>query len=125
MKSILQTVTKILRKQELVYVDLPYKYLGNLIDEMTEIPGDSIVSKTIYQDDSLKAILFGFAEGQELSEHTASMPAVIQIISGECRLTLGSDVKEAQAGTWVHMEARLPHSLYAKSPVVMLLLLLK
>jgi quercetin dioxygenase-like cupin family protein len=106
-------------------MELPYKFLSSLTGEMPEIPQESIVSKTVYQDDTLKAILFGFAEGQELSEHTASMPAIIQIISGECRLTVGSDVKEAQAGTWVHMRAQLPHSLYAKSPVVMLLLLLK
>jgi quercetin dioxygenase-like cupin family protein len=106
-------------------MELSYKYLSSLTEEMTEIPQDSIVSKTVFQDDSLKAILFGFAEGQELSEHTASVPAVIHIISGECRLTLGSDAKEAGAGSWAYLEARLPHSLYAKSPVKMLLLLLK
>jgi quercetin dioxygenase-like cupin family protein len=102
-----------------------YQYFSSLAEQMTEIPVDSIVSKTLYQDDSIKAILFGFAEGQELSEHTASTPAVIHIISGKCRLTLGSDVKEAQEGSWVHMDARLPHSLYAESKVIMLLLLLK
>jgi quercetin dioxygenase-like cupin family protein len=102
-----------------------YQYFSSLSEQMSEIPQDSIVSKTLFQDDSLKAILFGFAEGQELSEHTASMPAVIHIISGRCRLTLGSDVKEAKEGAWVHMEARLPHSLYAESPVTMLLMLLK
>jgi quercetin dioxygenase-like cupin family protein len=102
-----------------------YHFIQELADQMPEIPPDSIVSRTFYSDDSLKAILFGFAPGQELSEHTASMPAIIQIISGSCQLTLGSDVMQGSSGTWVHMPAHMPHSLLAETPVVMLLLLLK
>lgn len=89
-----------------------------------ETPVDSIVSRTFYQDEHVKAILFSFATGQELSEHTASMPAIIQILEGEARLTLGGDIHQAKAGTWVHMPPNLPHSLYAETPVIMLLLLL-
>ena len=37
----------------------------------------------------------------------------------------GDDVQDAQAGTWVHMPANLKHSIRAKTPVVMLLVLLK
>jgi quercetin dioxygenase-like cupin family protein len=70
-------------------------------------------------------VLFGFAQGEELSEHTASMPAVLHFIEGEARLTLGNDTLEAKAGSWVHMPNGLRHSTQAKTPVVMLLLLLK
>ncbi len=76
-------------------------------------------------DDQLKAVLFGFAAGQELSEHTASSPAVIHILRGEAQLTLGGKVCEACEGAWVHMPAQLPHSVQAKTPLVMLLLLVK
>jgi quercetin dioxygenase-like cupin family protein len=31
----------------------------------------------------------------------------------------------AQPGTWVHMPPNMPHSITAKTPVVMLLLLLR
>jgi hypothetical protein len=41
------------------------------------------------------------------------------------RLTLGDDTLEARPGTWVHMPTGLRHSIQAKTPVVMLLLLLK
>jgi quercetin dioxygenase-like cupin family protein len=73
----------------------------------------------------VKAVLFGFAPGQELSEHTAAAPAILHFVRGEARLTLGGDVTEARAGAWVHMPAQLPHSVFARTPVVMLLLLLK
>jgi quercetin dioxygenase-like cupin family protein len=73
----------------------------------------------------VKAVIFGFGQGEELSEHTASMPAILHFISGDATLTLGEDTVEAQAGTWIHMAPNLKHSVKTKSPVVMLLLLLK
>ena len=88
-------------------------------------PDKGILSRTLFSDDRLKAVLFGFAQGEELSEHTASMPAVLHFLQGEARLTLGDDTLEARPGTWVHMPKGLRHSIQAKTPVVMLLLLLK
>jgi quercetin dioxygenase-like cupin family protein len=90
-----------------------------------EPPAKGILSRTLYNDEKVKVVLFGFAQGEELSEHTASMPAILHFLGGELKLTLGDDVLEAVAGTWVHMPAGLRHSIQAKSPVVMLLLLLK
>jgi hypothetical protein len=74
-----------------------------------EVPDDAILSRTFYKDDRLSAMVFSFAPGQELSEHTAAVPA-IHIISGRARLTLGEDATMAEAGTWVHMTPRLPSS---------------
>lgn len=91
------------------------------VANLVEITPDSIVSRTFYQDERVKVILFGFAAGQELSEHTSAMPAALQIIQGEATVTLGSEVYEAGPGAWAHMDARLPHSIVAKSTVVMLL----
>src|ERR1019366_2232617 len=36
-----------------------------------------------------RVVLFGFAEGQELTEHTSTQSAVVQILSGECEFSLG------------------------------------
>jgi len=90
-----------------------------------EPPADGILSKTIYQDDHIKAVVFGFGQGQELSEHTASKPALLMFVKGEAVIGLGDDVKDAVAGTFVHMLPGLKHSIKAKTPVVMLLVLLK
>ena len=79
----------------------------------------------LFNDDRLKAVLFGFGQGEELSEHTASMPAVLHFLQGEAKPTLGDTTMEAKPATWVHMPAGLKHSIKARTPVVMLLLLLK
>ncbi len=101
---------------ELVYIE----NLENLVDEF---PPDSILSRTVYQDKSIKTILFGFQPGQELSEHTAAVPAVLHFIEGEAKLTLGDESTIAQEGTWVHIPPNLPHSILATTKVLMLLTL--
>jgi len=88
-------------------------------------PDKGILSRTLFNDDRLKVVVFGFGQGEELSEHTASMPAVLHFLRGEAKLTLGDDTVEAKPGTWVHMPSGLRHSIQAKTPVVMLLLLMK
>jgi quercetin dioxygenase-like cupin family protein len=98
--------------------------LANLNEEIV-LPDDGTLSRTVHHDDHLKAVLFGFATGQELSEHTASMPAVMHFLSGEADVTLGSDSLRASGGTWIQMPPQMPHRIRALSPVVMLLLLLK
>jgi quercetin dioxygenase-like cupin family protein len=106
-------------------MDEPYIHFENLASELSEIPPDSIVSRTLYDDDQHKAILFGFASGQELSEHTASQTALLYFIQGQAKLTLGEDESEAEPGTFVRMAPRLPHSVQAETELVMLLILLK
>lgn len=106
-------------------MDMPYKHFEDLATEISEIPPDSIVSRTLYEDDQHKAILFGFAAGQELSEHTASQTALLYFVQGQAKLTLGEDESKAGPGTWVRMAPRLPHSVLAETNLVMLLLLLK
>jgi quercetin dioxygenase-like cupin family protein len=101
-----------------------YQVIVDLAREVSP-PADGTLSRTIHQDEDLKAVLFGFAADQELSEHTAAMPAIMHFLSGEANVTLGSDHFEAGAGSWIYMPAQLPHSIEAKTPVVMLLLLLK
>ena len=89
------------------------------------IPENGILSRTLHDDDHCKIIAFGFAPGQELSAHTAPMPAVLHFIPGEASLRLGTDVHDAKAGTVVYMAPYLEHGIQAKTPVVLLLVLIK
>ena len=103
---------------------LPYTHISDLAKEV-QPPDKGILSRSLFNDDRLKVVLFGFAQGEELSEHTASMPAVLHFLQGEARLALGDETLEAKSGTWIHMSTGLRHSIHAKTPVVMLLLLTK
>jgi quercetin dioxygenase-like cupin family protein len=98
-----------------------------LVEDLTALLGaiqqESIVSRTFFKGNRLKAILFGFDAGQELSEHTASQAAIIQIVQGEATVTVGEDRYELKAGSWLHMPTRLKHSVYAKTQMILLLLM--
>lgn len=99
--------------------------IPRLDDLIPDVPADSIVSRTVFEDELQKVVLFAFAEGEELSEHTAASPAVLYFISGEADLTLGEEQGQAGPGTWVHMAPNLPHSIQARSELRMLLTLFK
>jgi quercetin dioxygenase-like cupin family protein len=106
-------------------MDSSFTYFEDLATEIPGIAPDSIVSRTLYDDDQHKVVLFGFATGQELSEHTASQTALLYFIQGKAKLTLGEVENQAVPGTWVRMAPRLPHRVYAETNLIMLLLLLK
>jgi quercetin dioxygenase-like cupin family protein len=102
----------------------PYTYFVDVAAEV-EPPADGTLSRTLYVDERLKVVLFGFAAGQELSEHTAATPAIMHFLRGDAEVTLGDKNIRAQCGSWIHMTPQLPHSIRTRSPVVMILLLLK
>jgi quercetin dioxygenase-like cupin family protein len=90
-----------------------------------ETPDDGIVSRAIYNDDDVRVVHFSFAPGQQLSDHTAPMPVTLEVVEGEATITLGDDVIEGRPGTWMHMPGNTPHSVVAKTPLILVLHLLK
>jgi quercetin dioxygenase-like cupin family protein len=101
-----------------------YTYIKDLSKEL-EIPQDGILSRILLKNSQVNVTLFGFDAGQELSEHTAASPAIIQILQGEAALTIAGEERQGGPGTWIYLPARAPHSLRAQTPVIMLLILVK
>jgi quercetin dioxygenase-like cupin family protein len=98
-------------------------FIEDLTGLVKVLPPDSILSRSVYEDKHQKIILFGFQPGQELSEHTAAVPAVLHFLKGEADLTLGEDQYLAKQGSWARIPANLPHSIKARSETLMLLTL--
>jgi quercetin dioxygenase-like cupin family protein len=105
-------------------LDPTYFITPELIKEI-DVPLRGILSRTLYNDDDVKVVLFGFSAGHELSAHTAPMPASLYFLEGEADLTLGTDTQTVKAGAFAQMAPHLPHSVLAKTPVVMLLIMMK
>ena len=102
--------------------EAPYTFIGHLLDEV-EIPEDGTLSRVIFSGDGLRVVLFAFDEGQELTDHTASVPALIQVVKGRLGLTLGDDAVEIGVDSWVHMDAHPTHAVVALEPSVLILTL--
>lgn len=88
---------------------------------MTEVAENGIVSKSIVENEHHKIVHFTFAPGQELSEHTASVPAAIHILDGGGVVVLDGVAREARAGMLFYMPAEMRHAVQATDDLVMLL----
>jgi quercetin dioxygenase-like cupin family protein len=91
----------------------------------TQFAPNGIVSRTLLRAPNGRVVLFGFAEGQELSEHTSTQQALIQILTGECEFFLAGQPHRLQAGDLLYMPPNLPHAVKATRQFSMLLTLLK
>ena len=102
--------------------ETPYTIISHLLEEV-EIPENGTLSRVLYSGDGIRVVLFAFDEGQELTDHTASVPAVVQVVKGRLDLTLDNDTVEIGPDSWVHMDAHLNHAVAALEPSVMILTL--
>src|ERR1035437_8951398 len=93
--------------------------------EETRFAPNGIVSRTLLRTANSRVVLFGFAEGQELTEHTSTQHAVIQILSGECDFSLAGRSHVAKAGDMIYMPPNLLHAVMATKQFSMLLTLSK
>ncbi len=91
----------------------------------TKYAANGIVSRTILRTPNSRVVLFGFAEGQELTEHTSTQHALIQILSGECEFSLAGKPHTVKAGDLIYMPPNLPHAVKATRQFSMLLTLSK
>lgn len=103
----------------------PAYFLTSELIKEVDIPQRGILSRTLYDDSEVKVVIFGFSAGHELSAHTAPMPATLYFLDGEAELTLGTDTQTVIAGAFAHMPAYLSHAIVAKTPLVMLLVMIK
>ncbi len=99
-----------------------FTVLANLLDEV-EIPENGTLSRVVFNADGLRVVLFAFDTGEQLTDHAATVPAVVQVIKGRLEMTLGEEQIEIHPGSWVHMDAHLVHALVALEPSVVILTL--
>ena len=89
------------------------------------IPENGTLSRVLHSDDRVRLVVFAFDTGQELTDHAAGVPAIVQVVSGRLEVDLEDDTVEIDSHSWIHMPARLPHAVRALEPSVMILSLLK
>jgi quercetin dioxygenase-like cupin family protein len=107
---------------ELPLIDSRQEKVLSLFSE-TQFAPNGIVSRTLLRTGNSRVVLFGFAEGQELTEHTSTQNAVIQILCGECEFSLAGEPRALKTGDLLYMPANLPHAVRATKQFSMLLTL--
>jgi len=95
------------------------------LDTLLQVAEGAIVSRELARNSGGTITLFGFDTGQEISEHTAPVDALVQVLEGQLRITIGGAELGLTAGHVVLMPADVPHALRAESPARMLLTMLR
>jgi quercetin dioxygenase-like cupin family protein len=101
----------------------PALFFADLAAEAPSV-ARGIHSQTLYDGPDVRLVLFSFAPGEELSEHTAARPAIVHVLDGEGDAVVGGEERALGPGAWFRMPARMPHSIVARTPLRLALYLL-
>jgi len=100
------------------------RVIPTLVDEVAITP-DATLSKVLVKEGPLRLVLFAFDAGQELTEHAASVPVIIQVVSGSFIVTVGGTAHRLTPESWLYLEAGEPHTVVAETPARMLLTMIR
>lgn len=73
-----------------------------------------IVSKTLVQNKAVSVTLFAFSKGEEIGTHDSTGDAMVQVLEGTGRFTVGGKEHILKAGDALVMPARVPHAVYGE-----------
>lgn len=91
---------------------------------LIQVNPESTVSRTVLRAEGVKIVLFSFDAGQELTEHTAAMPVLLQVLDGRLDVTAAGRTVELVPGGVIHLGTRCPHAVVAKEPTRLVLTML-
>jgi quercetin dioxygenase-like cupin family protein len=91
------------------------------LGSMVAYQDGQVVSRTLAQGRPLSITLFAFDSGEEISSHASSGDAMVYILEGTARITIGQDEHTVRTGEAILMPKNVNHALYATERFKMLL----
>lgn len=85
-----------------------------ILKEQVEYQPGQVVSKTLVQNDRVSMTLFSFDKGEEISTHAAGGDAMVTVLEGTGRFTVGGEVFILNAGETLIMPKDIPHAVYGE-----------
>ncbi len=85
----------------------------------------AVVSKQSIKQKGGNVTFFAFDKGEGLSEHTAPFDAMVVVLDGTAKVTLGGEPFLLTEGEAIVMPANIPHALFATEKFKMMLVMVK
>ena len=82
-----------------------------LKEQVAYQPGQ-VVSKTLAQNDALSVTLFSFDKGEEISSHSAGGDAMVTVLDGKGKFTVGGTEYVLEKGETLIMPKGIPHAVF-------------
>ena len=84
--------------------------LTDLVDYQ---PGQ-VVSRTLVQNNKVSVTIFSFDKGEEISTHASGGDAMVTVLEGTGRFTVGEEVFVLEAGETLIMPKDIPHAVFGQ-----------
>ncbi len=84
------------------------------LKNVVEYQEGQVVSKTLVQNDYVSMTIFAFDKGEEISTHAAGGDAMVTVLEGKGKFTVGEEVFFLEAGETLIMPKDIPHAVYGE-----------
>ena len=91
------------------------------LKNLVEYQEGQVVSKTLVQNELVSVTIFSFDKGEEISTHAAGGDAMVTVLEGKGKFTIGGDEFYLEAGQTIIMPKDIPHSVYGEEKFKMML----
>lgn len=84
------------------------------LKDLVEYQEGQVVSKTLVQNEYVSMTIFSFDKGEEISTHAAGGDAMVTVLEGVGRFTVGGEVFILRSGETLIMPKDIPHAVYGE-----------
>lgn len=84
------------------------------LKDLVEYQDGQVVSRTLVQNDYVSMTLFSFDKDEEISTHAAGGDAMVTVLEGTGRFTVGGEVFILSAGDTLIMPKDILHAVYGQ-----------
>ncbi len=84
------------------------------LKELVTYQEHQVVSKTLVQNEAVSMTIFSFDKGEEISTHASGGDAMVTVLEGTGRFTVGEQVFALQEGETLIMPKGIPHAVYGQ-----------
>ena len=104
-----------------MYKNIKKEQVLSLKDQVAYQQGQ-VVSKTLVQNELVSVTIFSFDQGEEISTHASGGDAMVTVLDGKGRFTIGGQVYHLEQGQTIVMPKEIPHAVYGEEKFKMLLI---
>ncbi len=91
------------------------------LKKLVEYQEGQVVSKTLVQNELVSVTVFSFDKDEEISTHAAGGDAMVTVLEGKGKFTVGGEVFYLDEGQTIVMPKDIPHSVFGEEKFKMLL----
>lgn len=84
------------------------------LKSLVDYQNGQVVSKTLVQNDYVSVTIFSFDKGEEISTHASGGDAMVTVLEGTGRFTIGGDVFILNEGETIVMPKDVPHAVFGE-----------